>query len=573
MECAKLHRFHILATAAILAWCLPYFTTGNRIEYGDFSFFAQAYEAIRTTIVDYHQFPWWNPWMAGGIPLYANPQIGVFSIQTILVILFGAVTGLKLAVVCYTLAGYASMYILLQRYFKVNRSVAILLSLAWVFCSFFVAHLPAHFTFVWYLLAPLYTYLALTIKSLKGGLILGSAFAVMALSAVHNPFFHIAFVVGLIILVRLVIEKRERFMVAKGALLAGVVLILIAGHRMFLVYQMVRSFNHIVTSDPPINPIGIPFALFMPFVRHFYLNGIGWYPSAPFSWGEATATPGFFISLAAAIGFFVASYRLVSKRYKRKPAKILFVLSGLILVIAAIAVGNAGPPSPYWFIKQLPIFGEMRVSTRWLLWAVMALMIFVGVFFEYIHRQKRLQKAILCLCGLGVIELFVSNFGYQANVLQYPAIEGTKKVSDYSFTQVDTFETQHDLPGKAIPDDNKGPMFYREYEATTFNIGVVRANEPLVDNRYKKARCVDDSGCGFVLSNNAVVTWWSPNKVVLERTANGPISLNINDSYYYKVNGLRHVSGVVSGVESNLTLDALDSVKTITLTVSPDYIR
>src|SRR5688500_19046464 len=160
----KRHKYQVAASFLLLLWCYPYFLTGNRMELGDFSFFAQAYEAMRVSVVEYHQFPWFNPWISGGVPLYGNPQMGFFSVQMLFVFIFGAPFGLKMALVFYTFAGYVSMNILLRKYFKLGTLLAVLLSLIWVFSSFFVAHLPAHFTFVWYMLAPLYIYLALTIK-------------------------------------------------------------------------------------------------------------------------------------------------------------------------------------------------------------------------------------------------------------------------------------------------------------------------------------------------------------------------------------------------------------------------
>jgi hypothetical protein len=55
---------------------------------GDWAYFLQIYEAARLSILEYHQFPWWNPWNLGGVPLYANPQFGLVSIQMPLVLLF-----------------------------------------------------------------------------------------------------------------------------------------------------------------------------------------------------------------------------------------------------------------------------------------------------------------------------------------------------------------------------------------------------------------------------------------------------------------------------------------------------
>lgn len=54
----------------------PYILTGSKIAFvnGDFDYFLQNYEAIRKTILEYHQFPWWNPWSGGGVATICQPS-------------------------------------------------------------------------------------------------------------------------------------------------------------------------------------------------------------------------------------------------------------------------------------------------------------------------------------------------------------------------------------------------------------------------------------------------------------------------------------------------------------------
>src|SRR5580698_351934 len=54
-------------------------------------------DAVRLSILKYHQFPWWNPWAMSGQPLFADPaSVAVFMPDTLLVLVFGPVLGLKL---------------------------------------------------------------------------------------------------------------------------------------------------------------------------------------------------------------------------------------------------------------------------------------------------------------------------------------------------------------------------------------------------------------------------------------------------------------------------------------------
>lgn len=54
------------------------------------------YEAVRRTLVDYHQLPLWNPWACGGTPLLGNSQSRVFTPFLLLQFVFGLLPGLHL---------------------------------------------------------------------------------------------------------------------------------------------------------------------------------------------------------------------------------------------------------------------------------------------------------------------------------------------------------------------------------------------------------------------------------------------------------------------------------------------
>ena len=41
----------------------------------DYDWVMASFEAVRKIIVEYGQFPWWNPWQFGGVPGFADPQM------------------------------------------------------------------------------------------------------------------------------------------------------------------------------------------------------------------------------------------------------------------------------------------------------------------------------------------------------------------------------------------------------------------------------------------------------------------------------------------------------------------
>ena len=146
--------FIVLLTLPLVLFFTKYIITGNMLIGGDFDYYAQMYEASRISILEYGQFPSWNPWMSGGIPLYANPQFGLFSIQSLLGIPFGTIYGLKLSYVIYAMAGFWGMYTLGRKIFNTGALRAGLIGYVWVFCGFFAGHNIMHYTFSLFFLLP-----------------------------------------------------------------------------------------------------------------------------------------------------------------------------------------------------------------------------------------------------------------------------------------------------------------------------------------------------------------------------------------------------------------------------------
>lgn len=52
--------FWLIVGLVMLAWQWPLIFSFGHTTSGDFDYFSQAYEAVRRTILDYHQFPWVN---------------------------------------------------------------------------------------------------------------------------------------------------------------------------------------------------------------------------------------------------------------------------------------------------------------------------------------------------------------------------------------------------------------------------------------------------------------------------------------------------------------------------------
>ncbi len=558
-----------LGLVLLMIWEAQYIFTGNSIEWGDFSMFAQAYEAIRISVVEYGQFPWMNAWMAGGTPLYANPQIGVFSIQSLLSIIFGAPMGIKVSIIIYSIIAYLSMALLLRRYFKADWIITSLLSLVWILNSFFIAHLPSHYTFIWYALTPLFAYLALTFdKSRIGGALLGCAFGIMALSQIHNPFFHISILISTIILVRVVRNRKNLKNILLQLAISVGIFAIIAGHRLLYTVQNALEFPRtLIDNAATLSQSVLAFLIPYKVPQYSFIN----YPSPPFGWQEITAYIGVGTIVAFLISIMLILIVIINKR--KLPQGLNAIHIGIIGVAIIgtflIGLGAFTDLAPYGILKHLPVISSMRVSSRWFIFTILAVIIFMSIVYTRLPKSNA-KLLILVFLLIGVGEMYVSNFGYQKHILSHETRTAPSIASSYSFEQSKQFGATLFFPeGNRIKNtDNDMPHFYREYEATTYNIGTIQANDSLIDlNTLPSPRCGYEDGCPLILSNNATVIMWSPNKIVLKRTSPGDIELNMNNSRYFTVNGNRDTS--IRTVEAYVPFIIKDSSNTITIQADP----
>src|SRR5579862_4150387 len=65
----------------------------------DWDFLLQLRWAASNSLLQFHQFPFWNPYKCGGMPLLANPQADFLTPLFFLDLVFGPVVGVHLQIV------------------------------------------------------------------------------------------------------------------------------------------------------------------------------------------------------------------------------------------------------------------------------------------------------------------------------------------------------------------------------------------------------------------------------------------------------------------------------------------
>ncbi len=88
------------------------------------------------TVHQYHQFPLWNPFECGGMPLLGDPQSHFLTPWFFLTVMFGPVVGLHLEVIVYSAIAWAGGYVL-GRVLEMRRISAICTATAFAGSSWF----------------------------------------------------------------------------------------------------------------------------------------------------------------------------------------------------------------------------------------------------------------------------------------------------------------------------------------------------------------------------------------------------------------------------------------------------
>lgn len=509
----------------VVLYCREILLSGDKIIPGDYSYYLTQYEAIRRSIFEFHQFPWWNPWVAGGTPLFGNIQAGLISIDTFMTLIFGTVDGFKVARLAYLLIGFWGLRTLFVHYFKTEALRATLLAYIWTFGSFLAIRITGHNTFLLIELVPWIIFFYLRLREGKNWLWFSLLTSLLVFSSPHYIALQLIVFLGLLFVfegLRFAINKRRvdiSFTIdsqkALNLVKAGGIIILLCAFRLYYVLEFIKDYPR-PAGQLVEGSVGLWGGIQSLFISDRWNPWTP--PSYSFGWAEAVAYIG------AATGVALLIVLVVLHRKKWKLSQVFNTSPWVLLALGAatfiLAMGNTPGPSPYEVLRSLPAFDSMRVAARWLAWsALMALVLLAA------YKARPFRKTINLLLIVSCVELFVTNSVIFSDY--YSITPRQVRPESSQFEQAYKWETK--------------PAFFGEdenlYEGIKNNYGQLIASDSLVFTaaHIPTSHCGFNQGCSFV-SGPAELKYWSPNKIELRRTSSGPIVLNMNPGRWWQVN-------------------------------------
>lgn len=99
---------------------LGFWYSAGPLGIADWDLYFTLHDSYRKAILEYHQFPFWNPYICGGTAGLGDPEFPVFSPTFLLELLFGIPVGIKFAITLSVIVGATGMLALAK---SLGRSV------------------------------------------------------------------------------------------------------------------------------------------------------------------------------------------------------------------------------------------------------------------------------------------------------------------------------------------------------------------------------------------------------------------------------------------------------------------
>lgn len=397
MTLARAHRWlarravslPILGLVAI-AFLSPLFAKPMHLGHGDWLWFHFTWESSRKTILGFHELPAWNPYYCGGTLGIENPQSVALSPFFLLLLPFPTAVGMKLHLLLMTFAGAVGTFELL-RLLRAHAAAALVGAVLFACSGAIGWHMNGQLAMAAFQLFPwamLSLELSLRRRHPLASWGIGVALATMVLSGGVYPIALSSVALGLrLVGERGALRRGLAPLVTGGAVAAGLAAAKLVPMAMFL-----AASGRPIERDDAISPsLLLPMLVVRRTTETQIWDRAGGYVYA--WWGEYGNHVGW-------LGLALVAVALAYANRKAAPW-----LVGLALCLAFL-MGDHGPGSPFHWLRALPVFGSLRVPTRFWMVANLFLAAAVSLGLSRILRGKLPAAARWIALALGLAVSF-----------------------------------------------------------------------------------------------------------------------------------------------------------------------
>ena len=502
----------------------------------DWDYWAFQHEAMRRTLLGYHQIPSWNPYYCGGTDLLAHPGSRLFALTTPLVLLLGPVAGFKLEFLLYAVAGMLGFHVL-GRQLGLDRWSAWLAPIAYFLGPLYALPTTAGmvwFTSVAFLPWAFYFYLRAVAGGFRNLVACGACLVFMYFGGGAYPLAISFTFIGFFSLLGL----REIGLARSASIVASLVVltVLLGAVKLFPSIDFMREFPRRTEQSTGFSVESLGVGLFARDQRlEVASTRFGDLHRGEFLRGISADYDDVGMYVGPLIGALFALGLVVRGREHWK-------LATSFLVFLWLSFGDRVPLSPFELLHRLPVFESMRFAERFrLVWLLCALLL-AGAGLQWIRaslarRFPGRPYAEIAACAVLAYAL-VDLYG-----VTRPIWEAAFPIAPMEFRAMPEFHQIAGLPNYDahgfVPRPFGQTRIYgswsAHYPALLMNVGgvgcyesafVPRSPAPIRAKRYR--------GEVYLTGSTGSVTTmlWSPNRLRFSVRAESPGRLVVNQNYY-----------------------------------------
>lgn len=363
-----------------LAFSMPVLVRLSSIgTYQDWDQHSEFHWVSVYTVTHFHQFPFWNPYECGGIPMLANPQSRILTPFFLLSLLSGPWVGLHLEIMLHLAVAWIGGYVL-ARVQGMRPVAGVVCGSVFAGSSWFPQHIAVgHTPFMSFAYLPWIAasiWLGVARHKLFPAVIAGGLVALtLGEGGVHPIAQAFLLVFSLCLLLSLM---RRSF---RPIVLFAVFAVFGAGFaaiKLIPTYELLQLYPRPWPDPGPGNSLRMLFEAFFSRDQHNdrQLAGMAW------GFWEYGAYIGPVAAVLALVG-------IAAPARKTTP----WLVAGLLFL--ALAMGNRGPWSPWVLLHKLPIFSSERAPSRFVIPIALAIGVCAGAGADSIESRFKQRGAIV----------------------------------------------------------------------------------------------------------------------------------------------------------------------------------
>ncbi len=494
---------------AVVSLTLPILENPDGFGFADWDFMLDKFEALRRTILEWGQFPWWNPWCRGGFPLAAEPSIGSISIATPFILWLGTTVGIRISAILCILIAVEGSYRLAKLWTREPWSAAAVALIYGLNGGVAVNTAWGYVIAMSYCSLPWLAFHAFRIgERAIDGLGLGFWMAFLVLNGINYLSLYAVVLTAVIWLRALRVQPPDsRTRLARHTFFAFGLFLLFCGWRLVTAVLVVHDDARGRPSFWDESPLAIV---------HYLLArpSPGWPNEVPI---RNLAT---YIELTAYVGPAVFLLALASLRFGWRWWHTL-ALVGFWLAIGSTRWYHASRWASDW-----PVFASTHVVPRWRFVAILGVGLAVG---DLLARWRRSGRRVTRIAAVLVVVAIAADYVGLAHQ-QLPLAFSLRPEARL-------------IPGPSVPDI----VTIRSglgYPCTQRGYGLVEGYEPMLSGYFRNAPSLrrargdlDYLGEAWTEDGPVRPVSWSPNRIVFRVEPRQEVHINQNPGSWWLVNG------------------------------------